>query len=73
MMKEFIIVVLVGTLALCAVATLMGLLFGFPVMWLWNYLMPELFQLKEITFWQALAMVALTTILFRSPGMGGKK
>jgi hypothetical protein len=31
---------------------------------LWNWLMPPLFGLREITFWQALGILALCRILF---------
>ena len=43
-----------------------GLLMGFPVMWLWNYLMPVLFGMKVITIWQAIALNLLSGILFKS-------
>ena len=29
-------------------------LFGFATMWLWNWLMPALFKLPVIGFWQAI-------------------
>ena len=32
---------------------------------LWNWLMPEIFGLKAITYWQALGLMALSWILFR--------
>jgi hypothetical protein len=38
--------------------------FGFAVMWLWNRLMPEIFGLHAIGFWQALGLVVLSKILF---------
>ena len=38
--------------------------FGFAIMWLWNYTMPALFNLPLITFWQALALLLLSRILF---------
>lgn len=38
--------------------------FGFLVMLLWNYLMPEIFHLPEISFWQALLLLLLCRILF---------
>lgn len=48
--------------------TLLGLLvisaFSTIVMVLWNLLIPEIFGLKAINFWQAVAMFALTRILF---------
>jgi len=43
-------------------------LFGFVVMLLWNWLMPELFGLKRVGYWQAWGLLALSTILFK--GMG---
>jgi hypothetical protein len=39
--------------------------FGFLVMWLWNWLMPALFGLSTITYWQAWGLVVLTHILFK--------
>ena len=32
---------------------------------LWNWLMPSIFGLKTITYWQALGLMALSWILFR--------
>ncbi|MTI30227.1 hypothetical protein [Xanthovirga aplysinae] len=46
-----------------------AVLFGFIVMWLWNALMPELFGLKEINYWQAVGILILFKILFG--GFGG--
>jgi membrane protein required for beta-lactamase induction len=60
-----------------AVAAIVGLtLFvaigGVVVMLLWNWLAPALFRLPEITFWQALGLLALCRILFGGIGpMGG--
>jgi hypothetical protein len=42
---------------------------GAVVRLLWNWLMPELFGWREITFWQALGLLALCRILFG--GLGG--
>jgi hypothetical protein len=39
-------------------------LFGFVVMSLWNWLMPAIFGLRLIGFWQALGLVILSKILF---------
>jgi len=38
--------------------------FGFVVMRLWNWLMPELFGWHLISFWQALGILVLSKILF---------
>ena len=37
-----------------------------PTMWLWNWLMPNLFGVKTITFLQAMGVNMLTGILFKS-------
>jgi len=37
---------------------------GEVVMQLWNWLAPELFGWREITFWQGLGLLALCRILF---------
>ena len=42
-----------------------SLLLGFPLMLLWNWLMPLIFELKEITFLQSTGLVFLSSILFR--------
>lgn len=49
---------------------LFGWLFGELVMHLWNWLLPPLFGLHTITFWQALGLVLLCRILFGSWGGG---
>jgi hypothetical protein len=41
-------------------------LLGYPLMLLWNWLMPVIFELPEITFWQAIGLNFLSTILFKS-------
>jgi hypothetical protein len=40
-------------------AVVFALVFGLVVQWCWNWLMPELFGLKTITFWQAFVLVIL--------------
>ncbi len=39
-------------------------LFGYVVMGLWNWLMPALFGLSAITYWQGLGLFILAKILF---------
>jgi hypothetical protein len=43
---------------------------GEVVMHLWNWLTPPLFGFRLITFWQALALLALCRILFGGWGSG---
>lgn len=44
---------------------------GEVVKLLWNWLTPALFGWRQITFWQALGLLALCRILFGSFGGGG--
>jgi hypothetical protein len=44
-------------------AVLAGSIFSFVVMWLWNHLMPTLFGLHSLGFWQALGLLILSKIL----------
>jgi hypothetical protein len=54
-----------------AVAAFLSLA-SFVVMSLWNFLMPVIFHLGVITFWQAMALFILSKILFGF-GKGGPK
>ncbi|HTQ85788.1 MAG TPA: hypothetical protein VMI93_06225 [Candidatus Solibacter sp.] len=40
-------------------------LFGAGTMWLWNWLMPAIFKLPTIGFWQAVGLLLLSHILFK--------
>jgi hypothetical protein len=44
---------------------LIVMLLGIPLQLLWNWLMPNLFDLPYISFWQAVGLNLLATILFR--------
>ena len=48
------------------IAAGMALLFGLVLMWLWNWLMPTIFGLPIISFWQAWGLVVLSHILFKT-------
>ena len=52
------------------ICTLFVLLFGWVTMWLWNWLVPALFNGPTVTFWQALGLLVLSKILLG--GWGGK-
>lgn len=54
--------------AICLVA-----LFGYVVMWLWNALVPEIFGLTTISYWQAVGLLVLFKLLFGGFGGGGSK
>ncbi len=52
-----------GSIGIAAIAALM-LLLTFPIMWLWNWLMPEIFGLPAIGVWHALGLLVLCHVLF---------
>ena len=54
---------LVGTLSLII---LMSALLALPVMWLWNYVVPHQFGLKEIDFLHAWALNVLCNFIVKS-------
>ncbi|MFH1572092.1 MAG: hypothetical protein ABIL09_29140 [Gemmatimonadota bacterium] len=53
-----------------AAALGLGLVLGLVVQALWNWLMPKLFGLPEITYWQAVGLFVLCHLLFGSHGNG---
>jgi hypothetical protein len=48
-------------------------LFTFVVMWLWNWLVPDLFNGPVLGYWQTLGLLVLSKILFSGIGGGGSK
>src|SRR5271170_3852820 len=62
-------------LKVAVLAIVAATVFGFFVMNLWNWLAPEVFGLRTITFWQAIGILILSKILFGGfrgrPGFGG--
>ena len=60
------IIRIVGIMLLnLALWTLFSLALAWPVMLLWNWLMPAIFCLPAISFWQAAGIMLLVNILFR--------
>lgn len=67
-MKAFFAVIGIALLAVVLVLVMAALL-AYPIMLLWNGLLPELFGFKVITFWQAMGLCVLIHLLF--PGSSG--
>ena len=40
------------------------LVFAIPIMYLWNWLMPKIFGLTTLTFWQSWGLSLLASLLF---------
>lgn len=53
-------------LMLIGILILACMLFGGPLMILWNLLMPVIFGLSHITFWQACGLQLMAALLFKS-------
>ena len=67
---RFLRVLKIGLFAMMAAAVL-----SFVVMSLWNILLPGIFAVRAISFWQALGLLVLSKILFggfRPYGGGGR-
>jgi hypothetical protein len=52
-------------------AILAAVVFGYVVMALWNALLPGIFNLPKINFWQAVGLLLLIRILFGGMGRHG--
>lgn len=61
-MNQFVGMLVVGVMVLFVVAALMSL----PVMLLWDWLMPQIFGLPTITWFQAWGLLFLCGLLFKS-------
>lgn len=65
---------IVGTaLLVLGVIAVIAIIVAFPTMWLWNWLMPAIFGLTKIGFWQAVGINFLSGILFKSTSSSSKK
>ncbi len=59
-------IIVFGAIALAGLA----ILFGFVIMWLWNWLMPEIFGLTTLSYWQAVGLFILLKLLLGGCGSG---
>jgi hypothetical protein len=62
--------IFLGPLAILAIL-LFIVIGGGVVQLLWNWLMPSIFGWRQVTFWQALGLLALCRILFGGLGRHG--
>ena len=54
-----------GILTVIGLIVLGVMLLGLPLQLLWNWLMPDLFNLRAISFWEAVGLNLMAAILFR--------
>ncbi len=67
------IVLVVGTVIFVTVLLAgWGLLWSFPLMWSWNYVMPDIFGLSTITYWQMFCLYFVLSSLWKITVSGGK-
>jgi hypothetical protein len=62
-----------GFLAVVGILCAICLIIGLPVWILWNLLMPTIFDLPYITFWQAVGLSLLCSFLFKTINVSSKK
>ena len=62
--------ILIAPLAILGMLLFIAICGGI-VQFLWNWLLPSLFDWREISFWQALGILALCRILFGGSGWRG--
>ena len=55
-----------------ALVIIIAFVLTLPVMWLWNWIMPLIFGLIKINFWQALGLNLLCGFLFKSTNTNSK-
>lgn len=60
-------IIIFGAIAIIGLA----ILFGFVIMWLWNWLMPEIFGLTTLTYWQSVGLFILLKLLLGGCGGSG--
>lgn len=59
---------LVTFIGILVIAFLIDLLLAWPFMLLWNWLMPMIFGLTTLTFWQSFGLMLLASFLFKNSG-----
>lgn len=65
---------IIGGLLLVVIALFgVALILAFPVMWLWNWVIVDIFQLPEIGYWKAFGLYLIFGVLFNNVGSNIKK
>ena len=68
-LKDFLLMTGLGLLVFLVVA----FLFGFVTMALWNYLLPDIFGLPKISYWQAVGLLIFPHLFFINTKVKTKK
>ena len=70
---SFLVLIFVGFLMFAIWALFYSLLMALPVMLLWNAVVPDIFHLQQIGFFQAFLLSLLCSFLFKSSQASSKK
>ena len=70
---KVVVAAIVAVAVVLVMATVLCLLCAIPTLILWNWLMPVLFGVTKITFWQAVGINALTSTLFKTHNFSRSK
>lgn len=62
-----------GIILLFGIGIVLALVLTFPAMWLWNYLMPMIFGLPKLTFWQTFGLQVLVACFVPSHSSNSSK
>jgi hypothetical protein len=61
---EQVIRITVGTVTIVLIFMVVASFVAIPIKYMWDYVMPSLFGLPEITFWQAMWGTVMCRMLF---------
>lgn len=55
--------IIITFIGIVIMTTILIFIVTFPFMWIWNAIMPDIFGVHTITFWQALGLIFLFNTL----------
>ena len=50
----------------------LGLLLAWPLMWAWNHVMPFMFNLHVLTYWQSFSLLLVSQLLIKNHSASSK-
>lgn len=70
---EKLILIVVAIVGILGLSFGLSLLMAYPLMIAWNYVVPYLFSLKTISFWQSFALMFVCSLLIKSSNTNNNK
>lgn len=70
--EKFVHITVWVIVGICAAVAFVAA-FSFAIQWLWNSLMPDIFGLPTINYWQAIGLFVLSKLLLGCGGLGSDK